>query len=402
MSLTGDRDVPDHVPDHLVYDFDYFTAPRGMECPQLEVARKLHSEAPDIFYTPRNGGHWVVTRYEAGLEITRHHHTFSNDPLYNDQRRMYPRFTPLDYDPPEHTELRRVISPAFTPAAVHAMSNGIRDLARELVDDVYPRGGCEFVTEIAQRYPVTLFLKMADAPLADRAWMIEKADEYVRGLDFETRSKGRAQLGEYLADLLKERTAKPGRDLMSLIVTSRLPDRALTEDEKLGMAALCFFAGLDTVVSMLSFIINFLARNPVHYRQLVADPATIDRGLEDLIRVHGTNCTRRGVSQDFEFRGIEFKTGDRLVFLRPIIGLDDRCTRDAHIVDFNREVSSSHLAFGAGVHRCLGSHLARVEMRTFLEEWTRRIPEFRAGPVEMSGGGVWTPTSLPLFWDIRA
>jgi cytochrome P450 len=389
--------APAHVPAALVFDFDYFEAPKLSDTPQTAIARLLHGTAPDIFWTPRNGGHWVVTRHEDALEIWRSHDRFSSDPAYNYEKRMYPRFTPLQYDPPEHTALRRVINPFFTPGAVERMSASVRALAVELIEAVLPRGECEFVEEIAERYPVTVFLQMADAPLSDRDWMLEHVHTYFRNPSLEARGKARATLGAYLVDLLEQRAKTPGPDLLSLIANAALPDRALTSDEKLGMAAVSFFAGLDTVVAMLSFIMNFLGKNPAHYQRLVAQPALIGEVLEELIRASAVTINERGASHDFEFRGIRFRTADRIVILTAILGSDARHMDAPETVDFDRPVSTN-LAFGAGPHRCIGSHLARFEMRSFLEEWVKRVPAFTAGAAVTSGGTVWMPRKLPLSW----
>lgn len=389
--------VPAHVPPSLVFDFDYFEAPKISDTPQTAIARMLHGPAPDIFWTPRNGGHWVVTRHEDALEIWRSHDRFSSDPAYNYEKRMYPRFTPLQYDPPEHTVLRRVINPFFTPGAVERMSARVRALAVELIEAVLPKGECEFVEEIAERYPVTIFLQMADAPLGDRDWMLEQVHTYFRNPSLEARSKARSTLGAYLVKLLEERAQKPGQDLLSLIANASLPDRALTPDEKLGMAAVSFFAGLDTVVAMLSFIMNFLGKNPAHYARLVQQPALIGDVLEELIRASAVTINERGASHDFEFRGINFRTADRIVILTAILGSDARHMENPEKVDFERPISTN-LAFGAGPHRCIGSHLARFEMRSFLEEWVARVPAFTSGDAVTAGGTVWMPRKLPLKW----
>jgi len=390
--------IPAHVPADLVFDFDYFQAPGGQDNPQLAVARLLHDRAPDIFFTPRNGGHWVVTRYQDALEIWRQPEKFSSDPKFNYEKRMYPRFTPLQYDPPEHTELRRVINPFFTPAAVVKLSSGIRQLACDLIESVGPRGQCEFVGSIASVYPVTIFLQMANVPLSDRDFMMRQVDRYFRNPEWAERDKARRVLGDYLADLLVERAKTPGDDLLSLIATSRLPERPLTPDEMLGMAAVSFFAGLDTVVAMLSFIMHFLGEHPAHYQRLVANRDLIDDVLEELVRANGVTINERGASHDFDFKGIRFRQGDRVVLLTAILGDDKRHTADPETIDFEREVSP-HLAFGAGAHRCIGSHLARFEIRTFLDEWAQRIPSFRVEEVTISGGTVWMPKSLSLTWD---
>jgi len=176
--------------------------------------------------------------------------------------------------------------------------------------------------------------------------------------------------------------------------------RGLTDDEKLGMVNLLFLGGLDTVAAMLSFIMAYLGQHPRQYQRLVDDPALIANAIEELMRVHGVAGMERGVTADMEYAGVQFKAQDRLVFMPHVYGLDAQMVDDPFRVDFDRPVSS-HLVFGSGPHRCVGSHLARLEMKVFIEEWVRRIPAFSVdaeGDLPTRGGLVWSPVAVPLAW----
>ena len=154
----------------------------------------------------------------------------------------------------------------------------------------------------------------------------------------------------------------------------------------------------------MSFVMLFLGRNPEHYRQLVDNPALIAGAVEELIRAHSVAGLHRGVRADTEYLGIRFLKEDRVFFMTQVYGMDQRKIDDPLRVDFARPVSP-HLGFGAGPHRCIGSHLARTEVRIFLEEWTRRIPAFTI-PAEQEirtrGGLVWSPVALPLEWPSQS
>ena len=167
------------------------------------------------------------------------------------------------------------------------------------------------------------------------------------------------------------------------------------------MVNLLFLAGLDTVVAMLSFIMAYLGRNPAQCQRLVAEPTLVSSAVEELMRVHGVAGMERGVTSDMDYKGVQFKAGDRLVFMPHVYGLDDQMIENPFKVDFDRPVSS-HLVFGSGPHRCLGSHLARLEIKVFLEEWTQAIPVFAVeGTQEIAtrGGLVWCPVAVPLVWQ---
>jgi cytochrome P450 len=154
------------------------------------------------------------------------------------------------------------------------------------------------------------------------------------------------------------------------------------------------------VKSLLSFFAAYLAGHPAQYRRLTTNPALIPAAMEELLRVHGIVTLERGATHDFEFCGVPFRTGDRVALLTQIFGLDDRAVDNPYEVNFDRRISP-HLIFGAGPHRCIGSHLARIEIRVFLEEWCKTIPAFSLKPgaeVKTAGGVVWAPTQVPVVW----
>lgn len=394
--------IPAHVPPHLVYDFDFNTAPTLTATPQWDVTKKLAAEAPPIFFTPRNGGHWVVTTAADTVEMYRNYEVFSNNPAYNYQKGSNPtRHLPLYYDPPEHTEARRIFAPLFVPGAVNKMEPQIRKLAIELIEGVRLKGEVEFISQISKVFPTTIFLQLADGPLEHRAYLVELAERYLHSPSVEEGQKGLAELAAFLKGLVDEKEKNPGTDLVSRIVTAQFLGRPLSVPERIGAAAFMFLAGLDTVAAMISFIVKFLAISPDHYRQLVEDPSKIGQALEELQRVSSMVMPERGVAKDFDYHGVPFRKGDRVTYLLQLSGMNDPNVDDPFTVNFDREVSQ-HLAFGSGPHRCLGSHLARLEIRVFLEEWVKRIPKFQVKPghkIEITGGTTWLPSALPLVWD---
>jgi cytochrome P450 len=245
-------------------------------------------------------------------------------------------------------------------------------------------------------------MRMANAPLDDRERLIAMVDRFTRAPEIGERLAALQELGDYLQVMIAEREATPGDDLVSLVVHGQVDGRALTPDEKRGMVTLLFLGGLDTVSAMLSFIMAYLGQHPAQTRRLVDDPPVLGSAIEELMRVHGVAGTERGVTQDMDYHGVSFKAGDRLVFPAHVYGLDDQLVDDPLRVDFDRPVSS-HLVFGSGPHRCVGSHLARLEMRVFLEEWLRRIPLFSVdaeGDLPTRGGLVWSPVAVPLVWPV--
>jgi cytochrome P450 len=342
----------------------------------------------------------VVASAALARDMLRQPEKFSSDPVHNVANRRNPPTLPNQCDPPLHTELRRIINPFFAPNGVQRLEEQIRAMACTLIDGVLPRGQCEFVGEIAQRFPVELFLRMADAPLEDRELLVAKVDRFTRAPQVQDRLAALEELADYLKGLIALRETSPGDDLVSLAIHGKVQGRPLSADQKLGMVTLLFLGGLDTVAAMLSFIVAYLGQHPEQYRQLVTAPGRIGDALEELMRVHGVAGTERGVTADMHYQGVDFKAGDRLLFMPHVYGLDPDLVEDPMRVDFDRPLSS-HLVFGSGPHRCVGSHLARLEMKVFLEEWVRRIPSFAVdhdGDLPTRGGLVWSPIRVPLVW----
>lgn len=393
--------VPAHVKAGLVYDFDFVLAPLDTQEPQREIGRRLFAEAPEIFFTPRNGGHWVVTRSDVAVDMLRQSELFSANPRHNPVRAFKPPLLPVQSDPPEHTEYRKVLGAFFAPGNMRKLEPDIRSLAASLIEGVMAKGGCEFIEEIGEVFPIVIFLRLVGADMRDRPRLLAMAQKFTRSPDPQDRAAAIAELANYLRTLLESRRGEPGDDILSRFIKSDFQGRPLLADEEEGLSTLLFLGGLDTVKSVLSFIMLYLARNPEQYRRLVQDPARIPQAIEELIRINGVSVPERGATHDFEYRGVAFRTNDRIIFLTQVMGFDERAVSEPERVDFDRE-TSPHLSFGAGHHRCAGSHLARIEIRAFLEEWVKRIPSFgleaRRG-AEIASGVVWTPDRVHLTWE---
>jgi len=308
---------------------------------------------------------------------------------------------PLDVDPPDHAGYRKILNAMFSPKAVREIEPIIRAQARKLVDEVVDRGQCDFVTEIAEHYPPEIFLKLLGIPNERRAEFVAWVDAMARSPDPAAARENSLRVAALMREVLDERRANPGDDIISRLLQQEFEGRMLNEDELVGMCVLLFIGGLDTVVALLSFIMLYLAGAPIHRHELAANPARIVDGLEEMIRRFSISCIFRYTARDARFAGIDFKAGDRALLVHPIYGIDDRELDDPLSVDFDRPVSR-HTAFGAGPHRCLGSHLGRLELKIFLEEWLSRVPDFEVAgdtqSIAFRGGKIIQPIALPLRW----
>ena len=377
VSDTTTSQVPTHVPPELVREFDFKKEIVG---PDSYVEYKKLHQLPDIFYTPHQGGHWVVTRYDDMEYVFKTAAEFSSKNALIPKGARPMNILPLESDAPLHTYYRAILQPFFTPEATLRLEKQINDFTEELINELYPRGECEFMSDFALKMPIRLFMRLVDLPDADVPQLIEYANGFFHGETSEIQHASTAQMIGYVAQKLQERAQNPGDDLLSAVVKGKAEGgRPLTEMEMLGMATVLLLGGLDTVASTLGWIALFLARNPGHRQQLVNDPKLINNALEELMRRHHIGCLAREVRDDMVYKGITMKAGDMVLIPTPAAGLDERRFPDPFTVDFNRE-DKLHLIFGRGPHACIGQLLGRFELRAFLRGWLKRIPAFSLKP----------------------
>lgn len=395
-------EIPAHIPQDRVVDVDFYQLELGDGDVQ-QAWKRIQNDAPDIFWTPRNGGHWIATRAEDIKEVEVDYAHFSHRRFSIPWMESPIPSLPLCLDPPQHGPFRALINPALSPKVLRALEARAREVAVELIDKIAANGECEFVSEFSSVLPIEVFLGMVNLPTSDRERLLPWAEVMVRGQSLEEKFAAFGSINAYLQGWIDERTQNPGDDLISTIAHAKINGQPLSPNEVLGMCSLVLAGGLDTVASMLGFIARFLAMHPEHRRQLVAAPEVTENVIEELLRRHGLPNTSRLLVEDYEFRGVLLKQGDSIQIPTCLFGLDERMVEDPLTVNFNRPGPIPHATFGNGPHRCPGALLAKREVRVFLEEWLKRIPDFRikAGtrPV-MASGMVNGMLKLELEWDV--
>jgi cytochrome P450 len=361
---------------------------------------------PVLRNTEGEHNYWMFTDYDTIIEGLQHPELWSSSVIVpTDPNPLY-KWIPVMIDPPEHAAWRRVLAEYFSPGRVKSMRDEQHRLAGEIVDGLIAKGECDFVTEVARLFPSTIFLDIMGMPKEKLPEFLEWEDKMLHqtGADEETmavRLEGMGQVVAYFQTLIEERRANPdpnAQDIVTAALNWTLDGEPINDGDLLNCLLLLFMAGLDTVANQLSYSMLHLATHAEDRARIVADPELIPRAVEEILRVYPIVQTARKATKDFEFHGCPVKAGDMASFPLAAAGRDENMFPDARTVDLDRGVTR-HISFGAGPHRCLGSHLARQELAVLLEEWHKRIPEYRVvGEPKEHAGQVFGLDSLVLSW----
>ena len=399
--------IPDHVPPELVRDFSYWTAPgmaptRGGD-PHGALA-SLH-DGPPIFFAPHNTydgyGTWVIVRAEDQRRVLQDAETFSS------RRHLFEKALgedlptiPLEIDPPAHGAYRSLLNPLLSPKRVMALESAVRTRAVELIETLRPRGECEVMEDFALPYAVGVFLDFLGLPQDRRGEFLGWANKQLHGTP-EERGEAIRTVVAFMRELVALRRREPADDFVTFVVQAELDGRQLDDREAVGMAALLFIAGLDTVAAAIGFDLRYLAEHPDRQDALRRDPSGIPLAVEELLRAFPTVLLTRIAARDTELHGIRIKAGDRVSCPSMVANRDPKEFADPDRIDLGR-IGNRHVAFAYGPHRCLGSHLARRELVIGLEEWLARMPPFRIKPGTAPltfGGHVFGIEDLQLAWE---
>ena len=313
---------------------------------------------------------------------------------------------PLQINPPEHVKYRRLLDPLFAPKQVALLENDVRKLSNQLIDDFIDTGECEFNSAFAIPLPCTVFLRLLGLPLEDLELFLKFKNNIIRP---ETREKEeyeriQAETGQqiyaYFDKVLDERQQQPRDDMLTGFLEADVDGNRLTREDILDICYLFLLAGLDTVTASVGCMVSYLAQHPGQRQRLVDDPSQIPGAVEELLRwetpVPGVP---RVATEDVELCGERIEAGERITVLLGSANIDEHGFPEPENVDFQRP-ANRHLAFGGGVHRCLGSHLARLELRVALEQLHERIPDYSIKPGETPeySMGIRAVEHLPLVF----
>lgn len=397
---TLDR-VPPHVDPALVVDFDHMNPP-GMEGGDVYRALARLHDGPDVVWTPHHGSHWIATRADDIKWIQETWDLFSAQEKGVPRGRM-PHMPPITCDPPEHTRYRAVFNPHFTPGRVkNSYEPAARSVMAELIAALRPQGRCEAVGDFAAVAPIKVFFDIVELPYERRDEFMSWGNAFGRSRDPRQRLAAHNAIVEYLGNLLDARYRDPGEDVFSSIAQWRDNPRFRSLEELTGMAQLLFLGGQDTVASSIALALWRLAERPDLQQRLKDDPAVIPAAVEELLRRHALSSTARLIMRDIDHKGGALRAGELIMVLGPLSGIDARWYDDPFTLDFDRG-PVHYNSLGNGPHKCVGQHLARMELRVMLEEWSKTMPIVRLDPDQPPPrsypGGVIGVHHLHLAWD---
>ncbi len=403
-------DVPAHIPAELVYDVDMYDLD-GIENGFHEAWKALQRpDIPDIIYTPLTGGHWIATKGAIIDEAYRDPERFSSENIWvpKEAGEKY-AMVPTKMDPPEHTPYRQVLNKGLNPSEIRKIEDSVRKLAGKLIDDFVKDGHCDFTQQYSTVFPVLVFMELCDLPLEDVPHLAALANVMLRPPG-NTPSEQAAALDEanqgffrYVGPIIAERRGSNRTDLITTAVNCEINGAPMAPDKLLGLVSLLLLGGLDTVVNLLGFMMLHLAQHPDKVAELREDPVKLKRAAEEMFRRFPVVSDARTVAYDMEFHGVQMKRGELILLPTALHGLDERANDNPWDLEFSRG-SPKHSTFGQGPHRCAGMHLARLEVIVTLEEWLKRIPEFRVAPDSKPlflAGIIGTVKNVQLEWDVR-
>jgi cytochrome P450 len=384
-----------------VHDFDH-TDPRWTESPYA-IWEELRAASP-VVHTERFLGCYMPTTFEAVKQIAYDtEHFSSRRVVVRDVRPEIMPAPPITSDPPEHKPAKQLLLPPFTPDAVKKLEPKVRSICNELIDGFIGEGRCDAAARYSKHIPVRAIAHMLGIPETDSdrfiTWIHEILELGIK--DQDVLMQAVQGMMAYFSGHIERRKKHPTDDLISTLMNARDKDgQPLSHAHVQGTLRLLLIAGIDTTWSAIGASLWYLAKTPVDRERLIAEPELIPTAIEEFLRAFAPVTMAREVVKETEIGGCPIKPGNMVLLSFPAANRDPAVFPDADKVVIDRK-QNPHAAFGLGIHRCVGSNLARMEMTVAIEEWLKRIPDFRldpAGKVAWSEGTVRGPRQLPMLF----
>ncbi|HVT63871.1 MAG TPA: cytochrome P450 [Mycobacteriales bacterium] len=370
-----------------------------------KIQEDLRGRCP-IAHTDRFGGGWLPVNHEHVSEIAYDTERFSSrSPVVGNFRpplEIAPvgGIPPISSDPPFHHDARKLLLPAFTRTAVSKLEPATREFCHKLIDDIGDVDVVDAATHYAQHIPMRVIAYMMGFPAEDGPKFRQYVEDTLEGINLEPQERLEkvGALFNYLLVQIRAHLAEPKDDLTTYLLEAEINGEKLDPFHVAGTMSLMLVAGIDTTWSAIGASLWHLAKTPSDLQRLVAEPALLPTAMEEFLRAYAPVTMGRIVTQDMNWHGVDMKAEDWVLLSFPAANRDPAKFDRADEVVIDREVNK-HAAFGLGIHRCVGSHLARMELRVALEVWLERFPKFSLedpDAVHWSTGQVRGPRTLPL------
>jgi cytochrome P450 len=388
-------------------DFDH-TDPQWVADP-YPIWDELRRSCP-VAHSERYGGTWLPVRHGDVAAVAYDTEHFTSRSVVVSELRPGPEdlpapigiAPPITSDPPFHGAARRLLLPAFSPQAIRNLEPFTRDLCRELLAALAGRDEVDAAVDYAQDIPLRVIVRMLGFPQEDADVFRRFIRMVLEDVDLPQEERQaqvyEGELDAYIDARIAEHEADPKDDLTSFLLDAELDGTKLDPDHVRGTMVLLMIAGIDTTWSAIAASLWHLALHPADRSRLASEPELMATAVEEFLRSYAPVTMARLVAKDFEFHGCPMREGDWLLLPFPAANRDPDVFPDADQVVLDR-IENRHAAFGLGIHRCLGSNLARMELRVALEEWMRRYPDFELvdpSRVTWSAGQVRGPRTIPV------
>jgi cytochrome P450 len=358
----------------VFYAPNFFPAPRGGWVPRR--ARDLRTIYEDVENFSKGGNTRIASMIGESWDII-----------------------PTELDPPKHTGFRMALNPIFSPRNMAALEDRVRERALHWIDRFRDNGGCEFISDFATPFPVTIFLDLLGLPQDEMAKFLRWEFDILHSTKLDDRMSSTRAVKAYLLEAIEERRKEPRDDLISNALKLKVDGRAWTPEEVFGHCFNLYLGGLDTVTANIGLHVYHLATHPADQRYLRDNPDSIHSASNELMRYYAAVTTARICIKPYEIDGIIIQPGDYVAMSTPLAGHDPEEFVAPETIQFERR--GLNLTLGFGPHMCLGQHLARREIRVALRELLSAVPQFSVKPgsrIRFRTGNIIHVESLPLEW----
>jgi cytochrome P450 len=392
-----------HIRDSDVRDCPLFSNRIVHQSPHDTVIADIHRGPPVFYVDVPHMSNWVVRRNADLKSIYSDPENFKKNGNTGFAQMVGEDWDiiPTELDPPVHSAFRAALNPVYSPRRMALLDDAVRTRARLYIDQFKDRGSCEFISEFAVPFPVSIFLDLIGLPQDRTTEFLSYETALLRGTDISERTASVRAVKQILLDAIAERKKKPGDDLISTALTLTVDGRPWTDQEVFGHCFNLYLGGLDTVSANIGLHFHHLATH-LHDQETMRanDPTANVVAIEELLRAYAAVTTHRIVAKPIEIAGIQMLPGDRVAMSTPIAGRDPDAYDQPNEIRFDRK--PSHVTLGHGIHRCLGQHLARRELQVAIEEVVKALPQFSVEPgysVPFFWGQVIEIPELPLTWS---